>query len=484
MRAAAGTLARAPGHAASSGEVVKTPVRWAFYLFVASLPFDMPDKLPVEITTLTGAVFILTTMLQPGVCYFRRVPGAVWLFALYPLAFGIAFAMGGGGHFIDVIRQFVMFSQLLLILWAASNLLRDERIAATSLLLLAAGCTIVGALQLVADAPGGVRHVRVLGQNANRTAVVVAVGALSLLGLTYGRERSIIRPRFLVLIPLAIMALSIVRGGSRGGFLALVLGLAAFAMAGRSMVSKVRNAAIVFACTVGFVGLALSSPVMRERFDMAGEGNMAGREEIFPTAWEMFTERPLAGWGPTANKYELALRLPHHEKGRRDTHNLILEVLTATGTIGAIPFFLAVALCAFAAWSARRGPHGMLPVALMLTLLLANLSGNHIAFKIFWLVMAFSLAAAAPALGSFRWDPATAGGNGPLLQPRARGPFRPGRRDSPPGRGLVRQSVAPAPRCCANAPHRGGRGACEHQSGSSQLQQYQPVIGVWKDSAR
>lgn len=108
----------------------------------------------------------------------------------------------------------------------------------------------------------------------------------------------------------------------------------------------------------------------------------------------MFREKPLLGWGPITNKYELGLRLHEIKHPRRDAHNMVLEVLTAAGVLGAVPFLFGVGLSTLAAWRARRGPHGMLPAALVAVVLVANMSGNHIAGKVFWLVFAYAVAAA------------------------------------------------------------------------------------------
>src|SRR2546430_4868572 len=54
----------------------------------------------------------------------------------------------------------------------------------------------------------------------------------------------------------------------------------------------------------------------------------------------MAAERPLVGWGPVNNKYELGIRLDERIHRRRDAHNLLLEVLTATGAFGAVPFLV------------------------------------------------------------------------------------------------------------------------------------------------
>src|SRR5712691_4805654 len=51
-------------------------VRWGFYAFVFSIPLEYPDRtIPVELHTITGALFLVIALLQPSVC-FRRPPAA------------------------------------------------------------------------------------------------------------------------------------------------------------------------------------------------------------------------------------------------------------------------------------------------------------------------------------------------------------------------------------------------------------------------
>jgi O-antigen ligase len=385
-------------------ERVNPITRWAFYAFVLSLPFEYPNRsIPIEVTTLTGAIFLLTTVLNPRVCY-GRVTAALGCFLAFLFAFVASYAVNGADFPAEVTRHFLTMLQLVLIMWASSNLMRRDSIARGVLLALAAACTaraliqVLGIASVPAAVGSGVHRQSALGQNANLSANIMAVGFLALVGLAYLRERGAIKPRMLTWPFAGLIGLAIVQTGSRGGLLALAVGLVAFAMAGRTIGTRVRNAVVVV-LVMGFFGyVAATSEVMKARFDKAKEGNMAGREAIFPVAWQMFLERPVIGWGPASNKYELARRLPEQQQDRRDPHNLWLEVLTLTGVIGGIPFCIGLLLCFGAAWSGRRGANGMLAVAMMSTVLVGNLSGNYIASKLLWLTLAFALASASNAV--------------------------------------------------------------------------------------
>ena len=132
--------------------------------------------------------------------------------------------------------------------------------------------------------------------------------------------------------------------------------------------------------------------MMRNRFEEAARGSFAGRERIYPALLGMLVERPVLGWGPITNQFELAKRIEEKVKPRRDAHNLVLEVLTTTGFIGLIPFLTGLSLVALAAWRGRRGTYGVLPVALLVTMFMGTMSGTWIASKILWLAFACALA--------------------------------------------------------------------------------------------
>src|ERR1041384_332054 len=105
---------------------------------------------------------------------------------------------------------------------------------------------------------------------------------------------------------------------------------------------------------------------------------MAGREVLWPTLWGMFLEKPFTGWGTVNNQFELANRIAEQEHLKRASHHLALEVLTPTGMVGAVPFFMAMPLIVRAAWRARLGLHGVTPIALLVLNGVGAMSGNPI----------------------------------------------------------------------------------------------------------
>jgi O-antigen ligase len=189
------------------------------------------------------------------------------------------------------------------------------------------------------------------------------------------------------------IAIAIVQNGSRGGMIALGAGLLALTLGGTSLATRVRNAVVVLVALGLLVWASYQFVGTRNRFLQSAEtGFMAGRERIYPTALRMVLERPLTGWGPLNNMYELGNRLPEQHVPRRDTHNLALEVATSTGLLGFTPFALGMWLCLRAAWRARRTIEGAVPFALLGAILTANMSGNWLATPLLWLSLAYALA--------------------------------------------------------------------------------------------
>lgn len=380
---------------------------WAFYLFVATLPFEIPNRtIPVETTTLSAALLLGVAVLQPRVA-FRRPPLVFWLFAAYLYAVLMAFVLNGAEHGGETMAGMIRRIQLILVFLVGYNVMRDPMVARRALIALGLACAALAALTItgVVAAPAfvdGARRITAFGQNPNRAAVIMGGGLLAVVGLAYGGARPTLRPRFLAWGAAALIGAAILDTGSRGGLLSLSAGLLALTLGGRGIGIRLRNAFMALVGIVALTWAALQSPLMQRRLQLAQGGNLAGREEIFPLAWKMFMEKPIVGWG-AENNYELALRISDGVHSSRDTHNVVLELLTSTGVLGGIPFLAAMAICALAAWRARAGPLGITPFAILGLLFAASMSGNYIVLKLLWVGLALGLASrhmlpvAAPA---------------------------------------------------------------------------------------
>lgn len=374
-----------------SRSAVFTIVRLAFYLFVFSIPFELPQRsFPVEIPTITGSLFLLTTFLQPTLSY-RRIPGALLWFTAFLWVFGLSTLANRSQHTFFVVQEFLLLLQLVLILWTGTNLLRDRVVMRGVLITLAIAVALRALVQILGLAATGTEvwtggeRVTAFGQNPNWSAIVLSTGAVTLLSL---------RPRVLTWPFAAACAYAVIQTGSRGGLATLAVGLLVWAWGlGRTSAARIRG------LTIGFVLLALlgygvmQSEMLRARLFAAEEGSLAGRERIYPAVMSMISERPLLGWGPIENQYEIAARIGEEKKDKRDAHNILFDLLSSTGLLGTIPFLIGIGLCVAAGWRAHDGPLGMLPLALLLTVLVGCISGTWIAAKILWLTFAIALAA-------------------------------------------------------------------------------------------
>jgi O-antigen ligase len=408
-RRVASHLAKRPNHRA-----VNPLVRWAFYVFIFSLLFEWPGRpIPMEIPTLLGFIYIAVTFIQPRVCY-RRFPIELGFYAVYLCFF--ALLCGFVERQADSIKLLTLMVQIFFLMWSGYNLMRYERIMKTALTTLVISCAVISAMQLLGigttdwqDFYTGSRR-SVLGQNPNNMANNISLGLVALMGFAFGRNKTSSRIKYVAAPLILIMVGAIFNTGSRGALLAFGIGFAAFAIRGKTMRAKVKSLVIVLA-VLGVMGwAALEHPLLASRYKRSiNETNMAGRERIFPAAWDMFKDKPLIGWGPIDYMYELGKRvriiknpLTHKDSGSNtgstDTHNMFLGALTSTGLFGTVPLFICVILCMLAAWRARRGSEGALPLVMVTTVILINMSGNWIASKLDWLMMTYALASAGSLL--------------------------------------------------------------------------------------
>ena len=395
---------------AEDGSVAIRPiVAFMFCVMIASFPIELPQRsFRWEVPTITTSLFLATAFLQPSAVFGRTHSGILWL-----TAFVFVFAGSALGHgwpdTMDMMQLFLFIVQALLMAWGTFNLMQNDRLARKALWWYVAACVfrtvlpMTGLVEATAyvESSTGSQRVTSFGQDPNYSAMLLSAALVITLGLTHGPRPTSWRMRIVAWGLIAFFGMAIVNTGSRGGLLALVVGLVTFALAvARTPLDRMRSTLIVLCSIIGLTYVVMNSYVMRKRIETTAEGGaMAGREVLFPALWGMFLEKPYVGWGPVTNHYEVVVRATdmtfRQEQISKDPHNLFLELLTSTGLLGTVPFLIAMALCFRAAWRARRGDFGIIPLSLMGIFLMANISLNQVAHKPFWMFMAFALAAEA-----------------------------------------------------------------------------------------
>jgi O-antigen ligase len=371
-------------------------IQYAYYAFIFTIPFESISFAGnyLSLSKITGLFFGLTTLLRLRLC-FRRPPKAFWYFFAYLFVVMMMIPFQEPRFTTMIIVRLITMAQLLIIFWVSFNLMGEERFLKRALLTLIAGCTILAILMLLGV--GNVQDPRwedrdsALGTNPNTLSTILSLGLLALCGLAFGRQKSDLKALFLMAFCSGLLALEIVRTGSRGSIIAIIVSLMAFPLKKTKKFTSKLGLVLLGVLAVGFlVWASYSIKSVRERWESTFEtGETAGRDRIFSNAWDMFLERPVLGWGPVTHRAELGSRLglPF-----RDMHNLYLYVLTETGVLGSIPFFIGLWLCLLAAWKARNGFQGVLPLAMVACLLINNLKGTLIDNKLLWIVFAFALA--------------------------------------------------------------------------------------------
>ena len=390
-----------------ANQQVSTLVRWAFYAFVFSLLFEAaPIGIEVETTQITGGLLITALVfLQPRM-FLQRLPAAVGYLLIYFLV-GCLVLLANNDLFDGDIpsRQF-LFLQLIALFLISCNLMKEERTARGTLITLIASCSTLSILEMfgltttIEIDEGKLSRFTAFGLDSNQLAGVLAIGWLAAVGFAYENSGSRVRRLLLILPVLVLVSITMVRTGSRGGLLALSAGLIVFSLGKGAFSARLRNLCTVVILFALFGLIAYQSELIRRRFQVTlDEGTMSKREHFYPMAAQMILEKPLIGWGPVANSIELAQRVQLYRFERMDPHNLVLYVLTATGIVGAIPFFASIWLCLRSTWRARDGTFGNLPLAMIVTLLVSEMSVTGFHWKHHWIVLAYCLTS-SPYLAS------------------------------------------------------------------------------------
>jgi O-antigen ligase len=156
------------------------------------------------------------------------------------------------------------------------------------------------------------------------------LGLVALNSFRRKRLRGVLALLFLVALPLAIVATK-----TRAVWLSFALSILALLFFSPSR--RLRHACLCFALA-GIVGL-VAAVTFADRNTSLGDrleerGPVIFRMQIYQAGWEMFLEKPLAGWGATDMQTELSKRISDFHQEQFFFHNTFLEIVVQYGLVG------------------------------------------------------------------------------------------------------------------------------------------------------
>lgn len=379
-------------------------MRAAFYAFVLWIPVETIVVIKTDGSGRTMTVARLLGVILFGLALidwrrsFRRIPAAFWMIAWYLAVYSVSQLRLPGALDSRFREEQMTLVQMGVLFLIAANLFADAEFRGSVLRLYGwwVSLVAVGTFLGIFGYQFTAGRDSIVGQDPNVAASFFACGAVCLVGDSRLLEKKRFLPR-LVLTLLAVGALiaAILQTGSRGGLTVFAAGILGIAACGGK---ATRGRRAVFACAVVAIFGLLIVREFRHGTTTAArltasweEGDTAGRTAIYDEAWAMFKERPLLGYGGANNFAVLGVRLNETSPSGyyfRDTHNLLLAVLTEVGLVGAAPFIAAILLALWGAWRYGNRTDDVLPFALICAQILVNTSLTGYHQKLFWIVLA------------------------------------------------------------------------------------------------
>ena len=374
-------------------------IRATLLAFIFLIPLETlgheSETSSFTISRLAGMVLLASCLIRPRLLVHRPHPVTVWGFVL--MSFALIQTV-----FVDpdllgyAVGRYVTWLQMLVFFHLAQPLLAAPALRRQAIYAYIAGAALTSALLLSGSGLNAAMMEKgrtALGNlDPNVQAAIVGLAGVWLLALLLQPSLSFARP--LTWLAWAILALLISASlltGSRGGLIALCLGLVATTLLAGGLRHPVL--ALLFVL-VGLAGLGLvvtQNELMMDRIRQSVEaGDTAGRDYIFASSLDLWWHRPVAGWGLGANEGALG---GYTNTTLRDMHSIYLYALTAGGAVGAV---LLGGLLWTSVRSAIRLPSGLYRQIALGGLIFVLTFGGTVTilfFKFFWvaLILASSL---------------------------------------------------------------------------------------------
>ena len=374
----------------------------AFILFAFSIPFEAAEILFAQRGILTlsrvaGIGLLACCFLYPTRCLSHPHPALWWMLVYFMvcLLHGLSFP---AQHMNALRSNLIFMAQFFVIFWITTGLFKNEKSTRAVLLAfsIAAALMALGAL-LGIEGFSGTRMERTTARvtvaeeiNPNYTAYIAGLAAVILVGFLLKNTTQRLWSKVSLMVLTAPLFTVTVATGSRTGMAGLLLGLSVYALPlGRSRRNLTALIWGILAIAI-VVYLSLTNPVSSSRWDITYNQQSNSRIGIWSLAVGVVADRPVLGWGPIMNEAELGRR---EGRKNRNPHNFLLFLFSVGGLIGGGAFLVGFGVCIREAWRARSGSLGLLPLALVVTLIINNLTQPWLFRRPTWFVLGLVVAA-------------------------------------------------------------------------------------------
>jgi O-antigen ligase len=235
----------------------------------------------------------------------------------------------------------------------------------------------------------GEERISVLGTDPNFTASYIGLsllfGLLALLKLIPATKWY----KFLGILSIPISFFAILRTGSRGGLLAIIMGIVAIIFIYKGFKKKI--GALLFLSVILTIGalFILRNELFFNRIqNFLFTGETAGRTELWEQSIQLSSDSPLFGYGNRMYLRDLGIVTGFTLRG---THNIFLSVLLATGWIGSVFFMIFYISVLRTAWKFRNVQYGGFLFTAFILCFFSALTINLEIAKWFWILLTLCL---------------------------------------------------------------------------------------------
>jgi O-antigen ligase len=374
-------------------------IRKIAFLFVLGLIFSVPwqNVIVIEalgtISRLLGfaaigvailVILIYRRIQEPSLLILVMLIFVIWSFATYFWSVRPAATIGR-------VVTLVQLVSMVWLLWEFCNNYQDfVKILQTYVF----GCmvAVVDMLVTFSTNTGSSFRIAATGFNPNWLAITLATGIPIAWYLVYSDTSKYLRWINLISIPLIVFA--IILTASRGGFVAMLVGLAVIPLTLFYLERRIQRVVIISGIVI-IMTLIFYLPQIYPRIEQnidrlmgtqtaITEGSLNYREVIWRAGWQVFKQHPITGVGARGFSETVS---GHLVSGRNfAAHNAYLSVLVDTGIIGLI-LFLSMLTFAIAHNLSLSAPDRSVFIILVLTITVGMIPANMEANKTIWCIL-------------------------------------------------------------------------------------------------